>query len=65
MANKWRVSFEGRVMGHYTGKDPEEAVEKAMTAYKKNCSPIFYPYASFTVERAGSRDAEQHLVVIQ
>ena len=30
MANKWRVAFDNRVLGHYAAKTPEEASENAI-----------------------------------
>lgn len=29
MAKKWRVSLDRKVLGHYAGRTPEEAVKKA------------------------------------
>lgn len=64
MANKWRVKYEGKVLGHYTGHNPAEAVQKAMAKYIEVGISNFYPNSAFTICRAGSRDAEEFLIAV-
>lgn len=53
MAKKWQVSLGEKVLGHYAGRTPEEAVEKA----KNNSILNFSGNEIFFVHKAGINDS--------
>lgn len=59
MANKWRVAFGERVLGHYAAKTPEEAVEKGIDKW----SDLYQMTGVYTVTKAGNANNEIFEVV--
>lgn len=59
MANKWRVAFNERVLGHYAAKTPEEAVEKAVNKW----SDFYQMTGVYTATKAGNAKNEIFEVV--
>ena len=59
MANKWRVAFDERVLGHYAAKTPEEAVEKAVNKW----SDFYQMTGVYTATKAGNAKNEVFEVV--
>ena len=59
MANKWRVAFNERVLGHYAAKTPEEAVEKAINRW----SDFYQMTGVYTATKAGNAKNEIFEVV--
>lgn len=53
MGKKWRVSLDSKVLGHYAGHTPEEAVDKAKSAHS-DVMDFSDALGRFSVQRAGS-----------
>lgn len=53
MANKWRVTYDNKVLGHYAAITPQEAVRKSMAAHK-DYTDFSDTSKTFTVQRANS-----------
>ena len=61
MAKKWQVSLGEKVLGHYTGRTLEEAVEKAKLAHLHTTN--FSAKDTFKVHKAGASTPEIFEVV--
>lgn len=53
MSKKWRVSLGEKVLGHYAGHSPEEAVEKAKSAHS-DVIDFTDSLGKFSARKAGS-----------
>lgn len=65
MSNKWRVSNDERVLGHFAAKTPQDAVTAAREKHKGYHPEVMKNGAKFSVVRAGNADAKVYEVVYE
>lgn len=53
MGKKWRVSLDSKVLGHYAGHSPQEAVIRAKIAHS-DVIDFSDTLGRFSIQRAGS-----------